>query len=62
MCIRDSPWTVNYVKLRAAKDPDVWLAGDAGVKNALKLLDDDFQSDMASPWRSYLVFQLWHQL
>ena len=56
------PWTVNYVKLRAAKDPDVWLAGDAGVKNALKLLDDDFQSDMASPWRSYLVFQLWHQL
>lgn len=60
------PWTVNYVKLRAAKDPDVWLAGDAGVKNALKLVDASkgvqIDVEAAQPWRSYLVFQLWNQL
>lgn len=56
------PWTVNYVKLRAAKDPDVWLAGDAGVKNALKQLTGDLDVAAAQPWRSYLVFQLWNQL
>jgi len=56
------PWTVNYVKLRAAKDPDVWLAGDAGVKNALKHIDQKLDTEAAQPWRSYLVFQLWNQL
>ncbi len=56
------PWTVNYVKLRAEKAPDVWLAGDAGVKNALKRLDHDVDIGAAQPWRSYLVFHLWNQL
>lgn len=56
------PWTVNYVKLRAEKAPDVWLAGDAGVKNALKLINHDIDIEAAQPWRSYLVFHLWNQL
>ncbi len=61
------PWTVNYAKLRAAKDPDVWLSGDAGVKNALKKIkqehpDRNIDINAASPWRSYLVFHLWNQL
>ena len=56
------PWTVNYVRLRASKDPDVWLTGDAGVKNALALFDDFIDTDSAAPWRSYLVFHLWNQL
>ena len=61
------PWTVNYVKLRAVKDPDVWLCGDAGVNNALKKIkqthpDHIVNVDAASPWRSYLVFHLWNQL
>jgi len=56
------PWTVNYVKLRAAKDPDVWLAGDAGVKNALKSIDSEIDIEAAQPWRSYLVMQLWNHL
>jgi len=54
------PWTVNYVKLRSNKDPDVWLAGDAGIKNALKYSNVDWQR--ARPWRSYLTLQLWNQL
>lgn len=56
------PWTVNYVKLRAARDPDVWLAGDAGIKNALKKIDTEPDLDTARPWRSYLTVQLWNQL
>ena len=56
------PWTANYVKLRAAKDPDIWLAGDAGLKNALKLLECEFDLERMRPWRSYLTFQMWNQL
>ena len=56
------PWTVNYVKLRGTKDPDVWLAGDAGVKNAIKKVGSIENLERFSPWRSYLTFQLWNQL
>ena len=56
------PWTVNYVKIRASKDPDIWLAGDAGVKNALKIIDADIDIETTKPWRSYLTLQLWNQL
>lgn len=56
------PWTVNYVKIRAAKNPDVWLAGDAGVNNALKLLPMPLDTEVFKPWRSYLTFHLWNQL
>ena len=56
------PWTVNYVKLRGSKDPDIWLAGDVGIKNALKKSDQEIQIEQAAPWRSYLTFQVWNQL
>jgi len=56
------PWTINYVKMRAAKDPDVWLAGDAGLKNALKTLSKSPDIELMRPWRSYLTMQLWNQL
>ena len=56
------PWTINYVKMRASKDPDIWLAGDAGLKNALKTLDQQPDIDSMRPWRSYLTLQLWNQL
>jgi len=56
------PWTVNYARLRGSKDPDVWLAGDAGVKNALKAVGDLNDLSRFAPWRSYLTFQLWNQL
>ena len=56
------PWTVNYVKMRASKDPDIWLVGDAGLKNALKGLDKMPDLEKAKPWRSYLTLQMWNQL
>ena len=55
-------WTINYVKLRACRNPDVWLTGDAGLRNALAAIETTIDPDAARPWRSYLTFQLWHQL
>ena len=56
------PWTVNYVKMRSVKDPDIWLAGDAGINNALKTVAQTPDINAAQPWRSYLTFQFWNQL
>ena len=55
------PWTVQYTRMRGQNDPDVFLTGDAGVKKALADLADDFDPQQASPWRSYLTFQMWQQ-
>jgi len=56
------PWTVDYAQLRGLSNPDVFLAGDLGVKKALGKNSTDFNPEHASPWRSYLTFQLWSQL
>jgi len=68
------PWTVDYAQLRGLSAPDIFLGGDLGVKKALekasgrdetsKLVGDarEFNPESASPWRSYLTFQLWSQL
>jgi AraC family transcriptional regulator of adaptative response / DNA-3-methyladenine glycosylase II len=55
-------WTVNYVKLRGCKDPDVWLAGDAGINSALNRAATPLDIASGAPWRSYLTFQVWNQL
>ena len=56
------PWTVDYAQLRGLSEPDIFLAGDLGVKKALGNSFDDIDLEHASPWRSYLTFQLWSQL
>jgi AraC family transcriptional regulator of adaptative response / DNA-3-methyladenine glycosylase II len=77
------PWTTEYAQMRGLSDPDIYLAGDLGVKKAMfKALNDaensddakqlttkpddlemkKFNPETASPWRSYLTFQLWSQL
>jgi len=56
------PWTVNYVKMRASKNPDIWLAGDAGIKNAIKAVGREPDLSKTRPWRTYLTFQMWNQL
>ncbi len=55
------PWTVQYAQLRGLSDPDIYLAGDLGVKKAEGYLAPDFKPEQVSPWRSYLTFQLWSQ-
>jgi AraC family transcriptional regulator of adaptative response / DNA-3-methyladenine glycosylase II len=61
------PWTADYVALRALGHPDVFLPTDLGVRNALRMLDQD--SDHAvrlaetwRPWRSYALLHLWQQV
>ncbi|MFT5757266.1 MAG: AraC family transcriptional regulator of adaptative response / DNA-3-methyladenine glycosylase II [Alteromonadaceae bacterium] len=56
------PWTVDYAQMRGLSQPDIFLGGDLGIKKALGKAGADFTSEQASPWRSYLTFQLWSQL
>ena len=56
------PWTVDYAQLRGLSNPDIYLGGDLGVKKASEKLKHEFNPEQASPWRSYLTFQLWSQL
>lgn len=56
------PWTINYAKMRGQSHPDIYLAGDLGVKNAVKELSQPINFDLASPWGSYFTLQLWSQL
>ncbi|MCW8332147.1 helix-turn-helix domain-containing protein [Photobacterium sp. SDRW27] len=56
------PWTVNYLRMRGLSDPDIFLAGDLGVKKALAMLPEPFDDTLAAPWRSYLTLYLWSTL
>jgi AraC family transcriptional regulator of adaptative response / DNA-3-methyladenine glycosylase II len=60
------PWTADYVAMRALGDPDVFVAGDLGVRRALRRLggpDDPRQAITLAarwaPWRSYATQYLW---
>jgi len=56
------PWTINYAKLRGLSDPDIFLAGDLGIKKSIEKLGYPLASDKASPWGSYLTMHLWNSL
>ena len=51
------PWTVDYIKMRGERDPDVYLEGDLIVKKMAKR--HPVCAGDAAPWRSYLTLQLW---
>jgi AraC family transcriptional regulator of adaptative response / DNA-3-methyladenine glycosylase II len=54
------PWTAQYVVMRGLGDPDVFLATDLGVKNALTALDLELDAtDRWKPWRTYAMHHLW---
>ena len=55
------PWTLDYARMRGLSEPDIYLGGDLGVKKAAAK-SAGFDPALASPWRSYLTFQLWAQL
>jgi AraC family transcriptional regulator of adaptative response / DNA-3-methyladenine glycosylase II len=58
------PWTVNYVRLRATNDTDIWLNTDLIIKQQIAKLQDSlglvFDDAKAAPWRSYLTLSLWN--
>jgi AraC family transcriptional regulator of adaptative response / DNA-3-methyladenine glycosylase II len=60
------PWTVEYVMMRAAGDPDAFLASDLGVRRALEAHGLDGRARAATeraeawrPWRAYANAHLW---
>ncbi|HEY1740808.1 MAG TPA: DNA-3-methyladenine glycosylase 2 family protein, partial [Acidimicrobiia bacterium] len=63
------PWTADCLSMRALGDPDVFLAGDLGVRKGAALLGiDSAPRPLAAyaarwgPWRSYAVLHLWSTL
>jgi AraC family transcriptional regulator, regulatory protein of adaptative response / DNA-3-methyladenine glycosylase II len=53
------PWTASYISMRALSDPDAFLPGDVGVRDALRLLGGAYDEKNWHPWRSYVVQHLW---
>ncbi len=57
------PWTAGYIRMRALSDPDAFLPGDVGVREALARLGAASNgTELAEgwrPWRSYAVHHLW---
>lgn len=60
------PWTADYIALRALGDPDVFMAGDLGVRHGLALMGLGDAGPEAfqrwSPWRSYALMHVWQSL
>ena len=66
------PWTAEVVTMRAMRDPDVFPAGDLGIRQAVAALDgtadlpdeDDCRARAAgwSPHRSLAAQHLWASL
>ena len=58
------PWTVEYVAMRALRDPDAFPHGDLVLRKALDL---PTQRDVLTrsldwaPWRAYAAIHLWHR-
>lgn len=67
------PWTVGYVAMRVLGSSDIFLPGDAAVRNGYGLLRGDSPAEARSikagelgrmaeplrPWRSYATLHLW---
>ncbi|MFI6576943.1 AlkA N-terminal domain-containing protein [Nocardiopsis sp. NPDC050513] len=51
------PWTASYIRMRGLGDPDVFLDGDLGVRQALR--SEQITPEQWSPWRSYATHLLW---
>lgn len=51
------PWTLDYLKMRGERNPDIYLGGDLIVRKIAQQFPID--PEKAAPWRSYLTLQLW---
>jgi AraC family transcriptional regulator, regulatory protein of adaptative response / DNA-3-methyladenine glycosylase II len=63
------PWTVEYIAMRALRDPDAFLPTDLGVRHALRRLGLDNSTRSATavaerwrPYRAYALQHLWATL
>ena len=57
------PWTVAYILMRAAHDPDAFPGSDLGLRRAMERLGCAPESpDRWRPWRAYAALHLWASL
>jgi AraC family transcriptional regulator, regulatory protein of adaptative response / DNA-3-methyladenine glycosylase II len=57
------PWTVEYVAMRALRDPDAFPASDLGIRHALEKLGAGIDAaENWRPYRAYAVPHLWSAL
>jgi AraC family transcriptional regulator, regulatory protein of adaptative response / DNA-3-methyladenine glycosylase II len=60
------PWTAGYIAMRALRDPDAFIPGDAGVRHGLVRLGLDPSPRVAErvsePWRPYRAYAVQHLL
>ena len=61
------PWTVEYISMRALRDPDAFPATDLGVREGFHALGLSTESAAIAqhaerwrPWRGYAVMHLWN--
>ena len=54
------PWTVAYIMMRAAGDPDAFPGSDLGLRRAMARLGcGPGHADRWRPWRAYAAVHLW---
>jgi 3-methyladenine DNA glycosylase/8-oxoguanine DNA glycosylase len=49
------PWTIEYIAMRALRDPDAWPGSDLWLRRAAAGADPD----RWRPWRAYAAMVLW---
>jgi 3-methyladenine DNA glycosylase/8-oxoguanine DNA glycosylase len=49
------PWTVEYIAMRALRDPDAWPGSDLWLKRAAT----PEEAERWRPWRSYAAMAVW---
>ena len=59
-------WTAGYIGMRALRDPDAFIPGDAGVRHGLLALGHDPSpreaERVSEPWRPYRAYAVQHLL
>jgi AraC family transcriptional regulator of adaptative response / DNA-3-methyladenine glycosylase II len=57
------PWTVAYILMRAAGDPDAFPGSDLGLRRAMERLGiEPGRAERWRPWRAYAALHLWAAL
>lgn len=62
------PWTVEYVAMRAWRDPDAWPASDLVLMNLMTAQDPGLtrlalhkiRAQVWKPWRAYAAMHIWN--
>ncbi|WP_179403023.1 AlkA N-terminal domain-containing protein [Burkholderia guangdongensis] len=64
------PWTVEYLAMRAWRDPDAWPASDLVLMQSIAARDPSLdrlagqrrRSEAWRPWRAYAALHLWNEV